>query len=104
MTLLDKFKKQPDEVKRYQIDYSEWLPSGVSVTSVGTVVLLKNPASGDVGEPTLTVGATNIISGTLYEYYLSSGTDKKEYKITFLASTNDAQIVESEIEFKVNDL
>ena len=104
MTLLDRFNKQPAEIKKHQIDYSEWLPSAITVTTVTTVVTILNPASGDVGEPTLTVGPTNIVAGTMYEYYVNAGTDKKRYKITFQANTNDAQKIESEIEFKVNDI
>lgn len=104
MTLLDRFNKQPAEIKKYQIDYSEWLPTAITVTTVTTAVTLLNPAASDVGEPTLTVGATAIIGGTMYEYYVNAGTDKKKYKITFKADTNDAQKIESEIEFKVNDI
>ncbi len=104
MALLDRFKKQPDEIKKYQIDYSEWVGSAETITSVATAVELLNPAAGDVGEPTLTVGATAVIGDTLFEYYLSLGTDAKRYKITFLADTNISQRVESEIEFKVDDI
>jgi hypothetical protein len=103
MTLLDRFLKQPAEIKKYQIDYSEWLATGVSVTSVVTAVTVLNPADSDVGEPTLTIGTTNITGGYLYDYYVSSGTDGKRYKVTFQASTDDSQTVESEIEFKVSD-
>lgn len=104
MTLLDRFNKQPDEIKKYQIDYAQWLPTAITVTSVATAVTLLNPASGDVGEPTLTIGATNIVNGTMYEYYVNGGTNRKKYKITFQADTNDAQTIEDEIEFKVNDI
>ena len=64
---------------------------------------LLNPSAGDVGEPTLSVGTTQIVGGNLYEYYLSSGTDGKQYKVTFQADTSDAHKEESEIEFKVRD-
>jgi hypothetical protein len=104
MTLLDRFNKQPDEIKRYQIDYSQWLADGETVTSVVTAVTLLNSAAGDVGEPTMTIGTTQIIGGLVYEYYVSSGTDGKRYKVTFQASTSDSQTVESEIEFKVRDI
>ena len=104
MTLLDRFNKQPAEIKKYQIDYSEWLPQAITITLVTTAVKLLNPASSDVGEPTLTISATSIIGGSMYEYYVSAGTDKKKYKVTFQADTNDAQKIESEIEFKVNDI
>jgi len=103
MALLDRFVKQPAEIKKYQIDYSEWLPTGETVTSVVTAVTVLNPADGDVGEPTLTIGTTQIVGGTVYEYYVSSGTDGKRYKVTYQASTSDSQTVESEIEFKVTD-
>lgn len=104
MSLLDRFKKQPAEIKKYQIDYSEWLSVGQTITVVTPTITLINPASGDVGEPTLSVGTTAIIGGNLYEYFVSVGTDKKLYKVTFLADTSDAQKQESEVEFKVNDL
>lgn len=104
MTLLDRFDKQPDEIKKYQINYAEWLPTAVTITAVTTVVTLLNPAPGDVSEPTFTIGPTNIVAGTMYEYYVNGGTDKKKYKITFQADTNDSQKVEDEIEFKVNDI
>lgn len=103
MTLLDRFIKQPAEIKKYQIDYSEWLATGVTVDSVITAVTLLNPADDDVGEPTMTIGTTQIITGTVFEYYVSAGTDGKRYKVTFQASTSDTQTVESEIEFKVRD-
>lgn len=104
MTLLDRFNKQPADVKKYQIDYSEWLDTGVTVTSVATAVALLNSAPGDVGEPTLSLDTTSILGGDLYQYYLSSGTDGKKYKVTFQASTSDSQVLESEIEFRVRDI
>lgn len=103
MTLLDRFNKQPADIKKYQIDYSEWLATGETVNSVVTAVTLLNPADGDVGEPTMTVGTTQIVGGNVFEYYVSLGTDGKRYKITFQASTSDSQTVESEVEFRVND-
>lgn len=105
MAILDRFNKQPSEIKKYQIDYSEWLSTGETITSVATAVTLLNSAAGDVGEPTLSVGTTQIISnGTVFEYYMSSGTDGKRYKVTFQADTSDSQRVESEVEFRVTDV
>lgn len=104
MALLDRFNKQPDEIKLYQIDYSEWLLTGETIISIATDIELLNPDSGDVGEPTLSLGTPSIINGNVYQYYLSLGTDNKNYKITFLTDTSDSQRVESEIEFNVRDL
>ena len=103
MTLLDRFIKQPAEIKKYQIEYAEWLSTLETVVSVVTAVTLLNPGTGDVGEPTLTVGTPSIVGGTVYQYYVSAGTDGKRYKVTFQATTSAAQLVESEIEFKVTD-
>lgn len=103
MTLLDRFLKQPAEIKKYQIDYSEWLDTSVTITSVATAVALLNPATGDVGEPTLTIDTTQIVNGNVFEYYVNAGTDGKRYKVTFQADTSDTQLHESEIEFKVSD-
>ena len=103
MALLDRFIKQPADIKKYQIDYSEWIVPGETVDSVVTAVTILNPAADDVGEPTLTVGTTNLPGGNIFEYFLSLGTDGKRYKVTFQASTSDLQTVESEVEFKVTD-
>lgn len=104
MAILDRFTKQPNDIKKYQIDYSEWLDTGITVSGVITSVEILNPAAGDVGEPTISVGTPSIIdSGLKFQYYMSSGTNGKKYKVTFQASTSDAQLVESEIEFKVKD-
>lgn len=103
MTLLDRFTKQPSEIKRYQIDYSEWLSTGETVVSVTTEVTVMNPATGDTPGQELTVGTTSIAGGTVFEYFVSLGLDKRRYKVTFKATTSDGQLVESEIEFKVDD-
>lgn len=104
MALLDKFLKQPAEIKKYQIDYSEWLAVGQTITTVTPTIALINVEAGDVGEPTLSIGTTSIIGGTLYEYFVSVGTDGKRYKVTFLADASNGEKQESEIEFKVDDI
>lgn len=105
MAILDRFKKQPNDIFKYHIDYSEWLPTGVNVanSSVALVEVL-NPASSDVGEPTLTITAPVVVGTDKIQYFASGGTDGKKYKVTFQTLMNDTQLVESEIEFKVNDL
>ena len=103
MTLIDKFIKQPNEVKKHQIDYSDWLATGETLSSVTTNVEIVNAASGDVGEPTMTISTPLVVDDVYFQYYVNGGTDGKTYKVTFLADTSDSQTVESEIEFKVND-
>lgn len=105
MAVLDRFKKQPADNLIHSIDYSSWLPSGVTVSScvVDSIEIL-NPAASDVGEPTLTISTPSVSGGNVVTYYADVGTDGKKYKVTFQATMSDAQILESEIEFKVNDV
>lgn len=105
MALLDRFQKQPSDNLKYHIDYVDWLPVGVTLSSavVSSVVVL-NPASTDVGEPTLSITAPVVVDNTKFEYFASSGTSGKVYKATFQATMSDSQILESEVEFKVNDV
>jgi hypothetical protein len=105
MALLDRFKKQPADNLKYYIDYSEWIPTGVSlVNAVASNIEVLNPASSDVGEPTLSITNPVIVSSQKFEYFASSGTSGKRYKVTFQATMDDSQLLESEIEFKVDDV
>jgi len=105
MAVLDRFKKQPSDNLKYHIDYSEWLPTGVNVASSSvSLIEVLNPASTDVGEPTLAITSPIVVGNDKIQYFASSGTDGKKYKVTFQTLMSDTQLVESEIEFKVNDL
>lgn len=105
MALLDRFQKQPSDNLKYHIDYSDWLPVGVTLNNaVVTAVDVLNPAGTDVGEPTLSISAPVVIGSDKFQYFASGGTNGKVYKATFQATMSDSQILESEIEFKVNDV
>ena len=104
MAILDRFKKQPTDNLKHTIDYSSWLPTGVTVSSViASSIDVLNPAASDVGEPTLLISAPSVVGGDIVEYNARLGTDGKRYKVTFQATMSDAQVLESEIEFKVKD-
>lgn len=104
MAILERFTKQPNDKLLYNIDYSNWLPTGVTITnSVVTLIEVINAASSDVGEPTLTISTPTIVGDDVVEYFASSGTDGKKYKVTFQTTMSDTQILESEIEFRVSD-
>lgn len=104
MALLDRYKKQPADNLKYNIRYNQWLTTGVTVDSAVAAVVLLNPATGDVGEPTLTISSPTVIGGITVEYFAAVGTDGKKYKVTFQATMSDTQVLESEIEFEVTDL
>lgn len=105
MAILDRFKKQPAERLQHSIDYTDWLPTGVTVLTVVTSsVETLNSTASDVGEPTLTITTPSVTGGNVATYFATLGTDGKRYKVTFQATMSDTQILESEIEFKVRDV
>ena len=105
MSVIDRFKKQPNDNLKYTIDYSEWVPTAVTVSSViASDIDTLNPASTDSGEPTLVISSPNVLDDVYATYFASAGTDGKRYKVTFQATMSDSQVLESEIEFKVNDI
>lgn len=99
--LLDRFNKQPAERKEYEIDFSDWLAEDAVISSVDSSVSLLG--SGDASEPTLAVEDPSIDSGAVYQYFVSGGTDRKQYKVTFLVTFSDGQIGEWEVEYRVQD-
>lgn len=104
MAVLDKFKKQPADNLKHTIDYSSWLPTGVTVSSaIASSIDVLNEAASDVGEPTLLISAPSVVGGDIVQYFASVGTVGKRYKVTFQATMSDTQVLESEIEFKVSD-
>lgn len=104
MAILERFTKQPNDNLKYTIDYRDWLPTGVSVAScVVSDVSVINSSESDVGEPTLTASVPVVVGGNLATFFAASGTDGKNYKVTFLATMSDTQLLESEIEFRVTD-
>lgn len=89
---LSKYVKDPDERKRYQIDYSEWLDTGEQATNVAFAV-------SPVTVPPLVVDDIAVTpSGLGVQYYVSGGLDGKTYTITAtLTTTVGPQIREDDI-------
>ena len=105
MALLERYEQQPNDVKNYVLDYSEWLATGEALTSVVYAVVILNEQTGDVGEPTLVVNNTSLVNtNTASKYYVSGGLDDRNYKVTATATTDDGQTLETEIEFKIREV
>jgi hypothetical protein len=105
MALLERYDQQPNDVKNYVLDYSEWLATNETLTSVVYAVDILNEQTGDVGEPTLVVTNTSLVNGnTSSKYYVSGGLDGRDYKVTATATTNDSQTLETEIEFRIREI
>lgn len=96
--LLDRFRIQPAEKRRFTIDYSQRLQSPLLLTTVANIAVLP------VTTPLLEVtGAVGIESDTVV-LYTKGGIDGTEYKMTILVNTTDAdQCWEDEVIFSVED-
>lgn len=94
--LIGDFDKQPAEVKRVVIDYSQWLQSTESLTSVE--VMFDPVGLTNVEEPDVDAAAKTI---TLL---LGSGTDQIDYIVTLRAHTSLQQIKEDELMVRVLEL
>lgn len=82
-----KFTQQPSEILDYDIDLTDWMASGDSVTST--------TVSADAG---LTVSVSNGTTVTP-KVWCSGGVDGTTYKVTAVIVTNDGRT--KEIDFKI---
>lgn len=96
--ILERYEKQPAELKDYDINYSEWL-SPVSDTLTNVVATI---TSDDEETPTLTCNAV-FTSPTTAKFWVAGGTDGVKYKLTATATTLGGRIDQSELVFKVVD-
>lgn len=97
--ILEKYIKQPNEVKDYDIDYSPWLtPMGDALDSVtGTVTCLTDP--NDTQLQLDSVLHTNSVG----KFWMSGGTPGARYKLTAFAVTTGGRRDESELIFTLKD-
>lgn len=90
---LGNFSKQPVEVKDYDVDYSEWLTDGDSVSSA-TVVVAPTGLSVD----------SIFINDPRVKVWLSGGTNGTQYKLTVTMTSTDGRVKEDEFKVKVKDV
>jgi hypothetical protein len=95
---LGSFVKTPIERKRYAIDYSEWLDTGETLSTVVYTIPV-------VTTPPLVVDATSIGSGnTLAVFFINGGLNGRQYTVEVVATTSGGQIKEDTILFTVRDV
>lgn len=101
MTVLATYTKQPDEVKDYDVDYSEWLlPMGDTLDQVDpTVECLTDPSDTSLEVRDLPVS----ITATACKLWMRGGTNGARYKVTLQATTVGGRLDESELIFKIKD-
>lgn len=100
MAILATHKKQPWEVKDYDIDYSDWLngvsPADTLATVVPLVSCITTPADTALVVDSVTVSSNRV------KFMVSGGTAGETYKLTARATTNgvDGFVRKDESELK----
>lgn len=95
---LGKFIKTPNEVKRYSIDYSNWLDTGEYLSAVSFTVT-----------PTATVPLAATASSlgssaTSMTYSVSGGDDGGTYEIVVKVTTTQGQVKEDAVLYVVRSI
>jgi len=95
---LGSFVKTPIERKRYAIDYSEWLDTGETLSTVVYTIPV-------VTTPPLVVDASSISSAnTVAVFFINGGLNGRQYTVEVVATTSGGQIKEDTVLFTVRDV
>lgn len=95
---LGSFVKTPIERKRYAIDYSEWLDTGETLSTVVYTIPVATT-------PPLVVDATSIGSAnTVAVFFINGGLNGRQYTVEVVATTSGGQIKEDTVLFTVRDV
>lgn len=97
--ILEKFVKQPAEVKDYDIDYSEWLAplADTLSTVIAAVTCTTDPADTALNCDVV------FVSPQKAKFWMSGGTTGQKYKLTATATTNGGRVDQSELVFAIKD-
>ncbi len=83
MARIGKYVKAQADVKRYQIDYTDWLDTGETVSSVTF-----NIVSNTLTLPLVVNNIQVLPTGLGVQYYISGGLDGTTYEIDATLTTN----------------
>lgn len=94
---LARFTKAPGERKRYTIDYSDWLDTGETIS---TVTFLPSPIQTgglEVDAYSIATPATSVV------FFANFGIDGTTYTLNVTITTSGGQTKEDQILFSVRD-
>lgn len=94
--IIARYTQGDGETKIYEIDYSEWLTPGETLTSSNAVPDL-------VTTPPLLTSTTLTLSITSVNLTVSGGLADSDYIVKVTVSTSNGQIKEDCVEFSVRD-
>lgn len=95
---LGRFTKTPIERKRYSIDYSEWLDTGETVTSVTFGVTPSTDNILEVDAYSISTPATSVV------YFVNFGAAGTTYTLDIQITTSGGQTKEDQVLYSVRDL
>lgn len=96
--ILEKYTKQPNEVKDYDVGYGDWLTPGDTVLDVTTTVLCLTDATN-----TTLINSSIVASPDGIKFWMTGGTAGNKYKLTALVATLGGRIDEIELIFTIKD-
>lgn len=88
------FQKQPADQLDYDLDFSEWLADGDTITGVTAV--------SDV--PAELVILSALVADQTVKIWVSGGLDGSTYKVTATVSTSQGRIKELDFKIRVRDI
>jgi hypothetical protein len=89
--------KTSTEIKRYKIDYTDWLDIGETVTAVTYTAL--------GSAPLITVSGATINAGGLgVTFFINGGLDSYSYELKVEITTSGGQVKDDYIQVAVNDI
>jgi hypothetical protein len=92
---LGKFVKTPDEVKRYSVEYAEWLDTGEYLQSSAVTA---SPAGPIIDVQTIGANDTDI------SFFVTGGLSGKSYKIKTRITTTNGQVKEDIILLEIRSI
>lgn len=102
MAKLAKYVQSPDEVKRYSIEYSDWLDTS---EILGVVSFDITP----VTDPALVVQSSQIVAGdtgalSQMRFFVAGGVANTSYSIVVTAETSGGQTKQDTVLFVIRDV
>lgn len=95
---LGKYFKTPDEVKRYSIEYENWLDTGEYLSSVTFQTISTNTGALSITSDIIRPNTTKV------EFFASDGDDGQTYEIAVTMNTTSGQTKQDVIFFSVRAL
>lgn len=92
---LGKFVKSPDEIKRYSVDYVDWLDTGEYLQAA---VVTASPSGPIIDVQGITSNDTDV------SFFVTGGTAGTSYKLKTRATTTNGQVKEDIILLEIRAL